>query len=123
MTPSATPRRKGAGSRLRADGAAAKAGAAGRPRRERSARVRRRDERRPATAASPKASYEQLSAREYQVFTLLVEGLRGKDIADRLDLSQKTVSTYRANIMRKLNIHDIAGLVRYAVRKKLIPLR
>ena len=74
-------------------------------------------------AASPTASYEQLSAREYQVFTLLVEGLRGKEIADRLDLSQKTISTYRANLMHKLNIHDIAGLVRYAVRKKLIPLR
>jgi len=76
-----------------------------------------------APASTPGQSYEQLSPREYQVFTLLIEGLRGKDIADRLDLSQKTVSTYRANIMRKLNIHDIAGLVRYAVRKKLIPLR
>jgi DNA-binding NarL/FixJ family response regulator len=76
-----------------------------------------------AAGTGPGESYERLSAREYQVFTLLVEGLRGKDIADRLDLSQKTVSTYRANLMLKLNIHDIAGLVRYAVRKKLIPLR
>ncbi len=67
--------------------------------------------------------YEQLSPREFQVFTLLVEGLRGKDIADRLDISEKTVCTYRTNLMQKLNIHDVAGLVRYAVRKKLTPLR
>ncbi len=66
--------------------------------------------------------YERLSAREHQVFTFLVQGLRGKEIADRLDLSQKTVSTYRANLMRKLNIEDVAGLVKLAVRKKLIPL-
>jgi DNA-binding NarL/FixJ family response regulator len=70
-----------------------------------------------------RASYDQLSAREHQVFTLLVQGLRGKEIADRLDLNQKTVSTYRANLMSKLNIYDVAGLVKFAVRKKLIPLR
>jgi len=68
-------------------------------------------------------TYEQLSAREYQVFNLLVQGLRGKDIADRLDLNQKTVSTYRTNLMTKLNIYDVAGLVKFAVRRKLIPLR
>ncbi len=67
--------------------------------------------------------YEQLSAREYQVFNLLVQGLRGKDIAGRLDLSQKTVSTYRANLMTKLNIYDVAGLVKFALRRKLISLR
>lgn len=72
--------------------------------------------------ASPGEAYEKLSPREYQVFTLLIEGLRGKDIAGRLDISQKTVSTYRTNLMLKLNIDDIAGLVRYAVRKKLAPL-
>jgi DNA-binding NarL/FixJ family response regulator len=71
-------------------------------------------------AASPTTPYEQLSAREHQVFTLLVDGLRGKEIADRLDLSPKTVGTYRAKLMRKLNIHDVAGLVKFAIRKKLI---
>ncbi len=72
-------------------------------------------------AASPETPYEQLSAREHQVFTMLVEGLRGKEIADRLDLSPKTVGTYRSKLMRKLNIHDVAGLVKFAIRKKLIP--
>ncbi len=72
-------------------------------------------------AGSPETPYEQLSAREHQVFTLLVEGLRGKEIADRLDLSPKTVGTYRSKLMRKLNIYDVAGLVKFAIRKKLIP--
>jgi two-component system response regulator NreC len=76
---------------------------------------------RPGETASPETPYEQLSAREHQVFTLLVEGLRGKEIANRLDLSPKTVGTYRSKLMRKLNIHDVAGLVKFAIRKKLIP--
>jgi len=71
----------------------------------------------------PGECYDQLSPREHQVFTLLVQGLPGKEIAERLDISQKTVSTYRANLMHKLEIFDLPGLVRYAVRKKLIPLR
>ena len=66
--------------------------------------------------------YEQLSAREHQVFTLLVDGLRSKEIANQLDLSPKTVNTYRSNLMTKLNIHDLPGLVKFAIRKKLLPL-
>ena len=72
--------------------------------------------------APPQKPYEQLSAREHQVFTLLVDGLRSKEIADQLDLSPKTVNTYRSNLMNKLNIHDLPGLVKFAIRKKLIPL-
>jgi DNA-binding NarL/FixJ family response regulator len=58
---------------------------------------------------------ESLSAREYQVFSLLVEGTRAKEIAARLELSPKTVDTYRASLMRKLDIHDVAGLVKFAM--------
>jgi two-component system response regulator NreC len=72
--------------------------------------------------APPQKPYEQLSAREHQVFSLLVGGLRSKEIANQLDLSPKTVNTYRSNLMVKLNIHDLPGLVRFAIRKKLIPL-
>jgi DNA-binding NarL/FixJ family response regulator len=72
--------------------------------------------------APPQKPYEQLSAREHQVFTLLVDGLRSKEIANQLDLSPKTVNTYRSNLMIKLNIHDLPGLVKFAIRKKLIPL-
>ena len=62
---------------------------------------------------------EMLSAREYQVFTLLVEGIRAKEIAARLELSPKTIDTYRAGLMRKLDIHDVAGLVKFAIQRDL----
>lgn len=66
---------------------------------------------------------ELLSAREHQVFSLLVEGTRAKEIAARLDLSPKTVDTYRASLMRKLDIHDVAGLVKFALLRDLKPQR
>jgi DNA-binding NarL/FixJ family response regulator len=64
-----------------------------------------------------------LSAREYQVFSLLCEGIRAKEIAARLSLSPKTVDTYRASLMRKLDIHDVAGLVKFAIQRDLISSR
>ena len=63
-----------------------------------------------------------LSPRESQVFALLVEGRRAKEIAVQLGLSPKTVDTYRSSLMKKLAIHDIAGLVKFAVRRKLTSL-
>ncbi len=66
-------------------------------------------------------AFESLSSREHQVFTLLVDGLRAKEIAARLGVSPKTVDTYRASLMRKLEINDIAGLVKYAIARKLTP--
>ena len=66
---------------------------------------------------------ETLSSREYQVFTLLVEGVRAKEIAARLQLSPKTVDTYRSSLMRKLDIHDVAGLVKFAIKRDLADLR
>ncbi|MEQ1949379.1 MAG: response regulator transcription factor [Bryobacteraceae bacterium] len=69
--------------------------------------------------ASAEDPIETLSAREYQVFSLLVEGVRAKEIAARLELSPKTVDTYRASLMRKLDIHDVAGLVKFAIQRDL----
>jgi DNA-binding NarL/FixJ family response regulator len=66
---------------------------------------------------------ESLSTREYQVFSLLVEGVRAKEIAARLSLSPKTVDTYRSSLMRKLDIHDVAGLVKYAIKRDLADLK
>lgn len=63
---------------------------------------------------------EALSSREFQVFSLLVEGVRAKEIAARLSLSPKTVDTYRSSLMRKLDIHDVAGLVKYAIKRDLV---
>jgi DNA-binding NarL/FixJ family response regulator len=65
---------------------------------------------------------ETLSSREFQVFSLLVEGIRAKEIAARLALSPKTVDTYRSSLMRKLAINDVAGLVRLAVKRDLAEL-
>ncbi|MGH9608428.1 MAG: LuxR C-terminal-related transcriptional regulator [Bryobacteraceae bacterium] len=66
---------------------------------------------------------ESLSGREFQVFSLLVEGIRAKEIAARLSLSPKTVDTYRSSLMRKLDIHDVAGLVKFAIKRDLADLR
>jgi len=66
---------------------------------------------------------EALSSREFQVFSLLVEGVRAKEIAARLALSPKTVDTYRSSLMRKLDIHDVAGLVKFAIRRDLADVR
>lgn len=65
---------------------------------------------------------DSLTSRERQVFSLLIEGLRAKEIARRLDLSPKTVDTYRAAMMRKLDIHDVASLVKYAIQRNLTTL-
>ncbi len=60
-----------------------------------------------------------LSKREYEVFTLLVDGMRPRDIAKMLEISPKTVDTYRANIMRKLEVEGIASLLRFAIQRNL----
>jgi len=49
----------------------------------------------------------------------LIEGVRAKEIAARLELSPKTIDTYRASLMRKLDIHDVAGLVKFAINRDL----
>jgi DNA-binding CsgD family transcriptional regulator len=67
-------------------------------------------------AEDPLAS---LSPREMEVFSYLVNGLRAKDIADLLDISPKTVDTYWASLMRKLNVHDLVGLVKFAIERNL----
>jgi len=56
-----------------------------------------------------------LSPREMEVFSYLMNGMRGKDIADLLEISPKTVDTYRASLMRKLDVHGLVGLVKFAL--------
>lgn len=60
-----------------------------------------------------------LSPREMEVFSYLVNGLRAKDIADLLEISPKTVDTYRASLMRKLNVRDLVALVKFAIERNL----
>ena len=61
-----------------------------------------------------------LSDREYEVFQLLVSGVSVSDIADRLNVSVKTVSTHKARLMEKMGIGNQAELIRYALRHRLI---
>ncbi len=77
----------------------------------------------PGRTDDDKDPLDSLSSREHQVFSLLIEGVRAKEIAARLDLSPKTVDTYRASLMRKLDIHDVAGLVKFAIHRELTSLR
>lgn len=65
-------------------------------------------------------SYSLLTDREKEVLQLLAEGRSNKDVAQLLDLSVYTVETHRTRIMQKLNLHNTAELVLYAVRKKII---
>jgi len=61
-----------------------------------------------------------LSPRQREVLQLIAEGLSTKDIARRLDLSVKTVETHRTTLMRQLNVHEVTGLVRHAVKLGLV---
>jgi DNA-binding NarL/FixJ family response regulator len=70
-------------------------------------------------AAVPDDPLASLSPREMEVFSYLVKGMRAKDIAELLHISPKTVDTYRATLMRKLNVHDIVGLVKFAIERNL----
>lgn len=71
-------------------------------------------------AGYEKDSYETLSDREREILRLLAEGYTNAEIAQKLNLSVKTVETYRARIMEKLHLRTRAELVRYALRKGLI---
>jgi two-component system response regulator NreC len=64
--------------------------------------------------------YDLLSDREREILVYLAEGESLKEVAQRLRLSIKTVDAHKANLMRKLDLHDRSELIRYAVRKKLI---
>lgn len=71
----------------------------------------------PADEAPP---HTLLSDREYQVFEMIATGKSLTDIADRLKLSVKTVSTHKTRIMRKMGADNQTDLIRYAIRHKLI---
>jgi two-component system response regulator NreC len=61
-----------------------------------------------------------LSEREVEVLAALAEGLGNKEIGDRLFISPRTVDTHRTNLMKKLDIHNVAGLVRVAMKAGLV---
>jgi DNA-binding NarL/FixJ family response regulator len=68
------------------------------------------------------SAYTTLSAREREVLQQLAEGKGTKVIADHLNVSIKTIETYRKNLMDKLDLHSIAALTKYAIREGITPL-
>lgn len=74
------------------------------------------------TAKPEQSAFSVLSEREREVLQLLAEGKTAKEIAEKLNVSIKTVETHRTNIMNKLNIHRLAELTKYAVREGLTSL-
>jgi DNA-binding NarL/FixJ family response regulator len=62
----------------------------------------------------------RLTMREREILQLLAEGKSAKEVASLLGIALKTSDTHRTNIMRKLNVHSVAELVRYAIRNKVV---
>jgi DNA-binding NarL/FixJ family response regulator len=73
----------------------------------------------PSRGGDPMA---RLSAREQDIVRFLVQGRRKVDIAREMSLSPKTIETYRARAMGKLGLRDLPGLVRFAIRRGIVPL-
>jgi DNA-binding NarL/FixJ family response regulator len=72
------------------------------------------------SALTVRRRLEKLTPRQMEVLRLMAEGLTTPEIARRLNLSGKTIETHRGEIMKRVGIHDIVGLVRYAVRVGLV---
>jgi len=68
------------------------------------------------------APKEPLSPREREILQLLAEGKSTKEIASALDITLKTAETHRTNIMRKLDLHNVTELVRYAIRNQIVQI-
>jgi DNA-binding NarL/FixJ family response regulator len=68
----------------------------------------------------PTALRDRLTSREREIVQLLAEGKSSKEVATSLSISVKTAETHRANIMRKLQLHTVSELVRYAVRNQIV---
>ena len=66
------------------------------------------------------AALDVLTSRQREILQLVAEGKSTKEVAQLLDASAKTVETHRGQIMERLGIHDLAGLVRYAIRTGLV---
>jgi DNA-binding NarL/FixJ family response regulator len=77
-----------------------------------------RDSRDPAPAKGEESS--NLTPREREVVQMIAEGKTTKEAASTLGISEKTAETHRAHIMRKLKVHSLSEIVRYAIRNKMI---
>jgi two-component system, NarL family, nitrate/nitrite response regulator NarL len=69
-----------------------------------------------------KEPFSQLTPREREVLVAIAEGQSNKEIADRLQIGVRTIETHRERIMRRLNIHSVAGLTKYAIANGLVSI-
>ena len=69
---------------------------------------------------TPELIRERLTSREREIVQMLAEGKSSKEVASSLGISTKTAETHRANVMRKLDMHSVSELVRYAVRNQIV---
>jgi DNA-binding NarL/FixJ family response regulator len=83
-------------------------------------RVQNRSQNSPGRDGTPKKKNNILSSREMEVLQLIAEGKANKQLASELGVSFKTVDKHRQHLMSKLDIHDIAGLTRYAIAEGII---
>lgn len=74
------------------------------------------------TAVERRQPLAKLTARQVEVLRLVAEGHRTREIADKLSLSIKTVESHRGELMKRLGMHDVVSLVRYALRSGLVAL-
>ncbi len=74
-----------------------------------------------SSQGSEKASLDGLTSREQEVLSLLAEGMSNDEIGESLQISKHTVARHRENLMRKLELHSRSELVKYAIRKGIIP--
>ena len=74
----------------------------------------------PGRGGAPSQKAAQLTSREMEVLQLIAEGKANKETASELGIGMKTVEKHRENLMRKLDIHDTAGLTRYAIGAGII---
>jgi two-component system response regulator NreC len=76
----------------------------------------------PSTSATSSHSWSQLTVREREVTKLIAEGKKSREVAEYLSVSLKTVEKHRSNLMRKLDLHSVSAITKYAIENSLISL-
>ena len=76
----------------------------------------------PSSSAAPASSWNQLTVREREVTKLIAEGKKSREVADYLSVSLKTVEKHRTNLMRKLDLHNVSAITKYAIENHLVDL-
>ncbi len=74
----------------------------------------------PFSKASETVILSRLTTREIEILRVIAEGFSNKEIGDQLFISHRTVDTHRTNLMKKLEVHNIAGLVKFAIQNGLV---